>query len=484
MYAQLVEKSKENRSRVETRAVGQRKQNRTFVDNRPSFKFVDKRNVDNVRFPPSITDKVSTSIKHDSRSSSVIQLAAQRRTLPIQAKWHYVQSGKKERKLNLKDNSDGTWSYTKTGDQFKDTGVKNAAGVSILQPTGVKSSPVSTTPTTHNQKNVLFGVMTSGKVEYLPNTQANREMNKGKFIEMEPDEFTTFKSGGKRSASYKMMDPVDLKRYAYDESNSLVYNWDSSKAEGRGTALSTKAPSTGGKSENMVMLDRIKNKELIDRRRKDRTNQDLQPFDVGTYKQKAQVPKEVTPLSGVKAWTSTGGDVNRDHVPSGESLKRRSDVAAYNQGITITIPNPEMHMKFSPTYGGKQQTGDEISGNKRKRVEIDTEYPQAAVYRDTKHMLANTRDQDYSSSHSMMNLKIYRNRLRQIGGYRKVFRLNTKLHKMFPKRGFDPMAEGWDFTYDGKKSFKYQKTGKKQGEMMSSLIEEELEQTKTAKRLS
>ena len=447
MYAK-VGKSKQNTGRAVANAVSRKKNNSNkggyFVDNRPQ----------------TVVQKI------------------QRKSLTIQAKWHRIQSGGKVRNLNLKDNGDGTWTHTATNTNFKDKGVKDSDGNPLLQQIGTSTSTSATTPSSsssHNAQNVLFRVMSSGKIDYLPNTPQHRLNNAGKFLEMSPEDFSVFKAGGKRTPSNKVMDPVDLKRYAFDETGQKFYHWDKSKASGHGSALS--------QSENQTMIDRLKKKELVDRRRIDRTSHSLQPFDVGTYKSKALLPETVNPLSGQSAWTSKGTDVNRDHVPSGESLKRRDNNEAYNQGITIAIPNPEMHRKFSPTFGGRQTSKDQISGKKRQRVEIDADNPQLAIFRDTKHMLDKTRDQDFSGSHLLMNLTKPSNRLRQIGGYRRLNRLNVKTYKKSAKRGYNPGAQGFDYTFDGKGFSYFSQSGLTQGDMMSSLFEEELQKTKKVKRL-
>ncbi|MEM1181246.1 MAG: hypothetical protein AAGM22_23090 [Acidobacteriota bacterium] len=406
----------------------------------------------------------------------------------IQPAWHHVQSGTKVRKLNLKNNQDGTWTHSSTGSIFKDTGAKHTDGSPLLQPSGATTPTPSTTTTTGNTQNVLFRVLESGKIDYLPNTPTARSTAGGKYLEMGRDEFSIFKAGGKRTPSDKIMDPVTLKKYAYDETGKQVYAWDKTKPGGRGAKLSTTAPS-GGKSENQQIIDRLKNKELVDRRRKDRTSEGLSPFDVGTYKSKTDVPETVTPLSGIGAWTAKGADVNRDHIPSGESLNRRGDSSAYSEGMTIAIPNPEMHRKFSPTFGGKQKSFDHISDSsgppkKKRRVEIDTDHPQLGAYRDFKHMLVNTRGQDYSSSHPMLDLTKDPNRARQVGGYRRMHRLNAKIHgRKGKKRGYDPTAKGFNFTFDGAKSFTYTPSTQTVGKQMSDLFSDELQHLNQVKKV-
>ncbi|MEM1182867.1 MAG: DUF4157 domain-containing protein [Acidobacteriota bacterium] len=392
---------------------------------------------------------------------------------PIQPAWERVNIKGKVRNLNLRDNKNGTWTHWGTKTVFHDIGVKHN-GKRLLH---VKAGGQASGSQIHDPKNVLFNILPNGKVEYLANKPQNRKQYAGKFLEMDPVEFAQFKSGGKRTPSQKIMDPVSLDRYYYDSKKKKFHIWDRSVGGGKGAAVNSQL--------NKTLASRLAKNELVDRRREDRRNQDLLPFDLGTYKAPVSLSHKVDKLSGVKAWNPKGRDVNRDHIPSGKSLDNRGGKAAYNQGITIAIPNPGQHQGISPTYGGKQQRTDTLRGKKRKRVDVDTENPQIAVHRDITHMLRNTRGRNYPS-HPTLNLQIRSNRHRQLGAYRKLMRYNVQIRKKVNKnRGFDPDAPGYSAIADPQgKYFTYQKqTGMTQGELLARFFMDELHQHQKVKYL-
>lgn len=461
---------------------------------------------------------------------------------PAQPVWETVEIGSRERRYNLRDNKDGTWTHSKSGEVYHDTAKTTSTGQRLLTPVSpppsstppvtapslgtAPSAPTSvptTTPTaappqpqlgsstSHDPKNVLFGIQESGKIEYLANTGPNRQQYAGKFLEAAPEDFATFKNAGKRTGSPKVQDPVSLARYAYDEPGQQFYDWDSSKTDRRGKAIDATPGQSNAPSANQQLLDRLAKGELVDRRRRDRTGEGLLPFDVGPYKKHLTLPKQSDPkltrtyqkLSGIDAWSPHGPDVNRDHVPSGESLNQRGDADAYDQGLTIAIPNREFHQTFSPTFGSPNSPSvkpqDESGGTAVRRVDFDRDNPAAAAYRDTRFQLDSTEDNDYSTSttgpasHPHLDLTSPANRLRQIGGYRKLNRLNTKIHRARgAKRGIDASSVAVDFKHTARKkpkksqvgTFKYSKqTGKTQGELFKELFESHLIKTKRAKRI-
>ncbi|MFY0569788.1 hypothetical protein ACN28E_38995 [Archangium lansingense] len=251
----------------------------------------------------------------------------------------------------------------------------------------------------------------------------------------------------------------------------------------------------------------------MDRRRSERTGMDLEPSDVGPYKKAvtlptdsdAKVSRTYGALSGTDAW-KTGTLVNRDHVPSGESLNQRGDSGAYDQGFTITIPNPEMHIPFSPTYGSDNSPSskgmdDEYQGNSIKRVKFDQDNPAAGAYRDMAFMLSKTENQDYSASgHSRLDLTKPENRLRQLGGYRTLLHRNTQIHRhLGSKRGFDTKASAIDYSIGIRKKKKASKkvgkrdqlgsatytqlTTKTQGQLFRKLIHKHLKKTGNVKKI-
>lgn len=386
--------------------------------------------------------------------------------MPLQAKWEYVDVGGRERRYNLRDNGDGTHTHGATGEVYHHVGNRmhsQQPGVRVLTPVNAPvpaSGPVTAVaPTTaHDPKNVLFEILESGKVNYLANTAAHRQQYAGKYIEMKPEMFSTFKNAGKRYGSSKVMDPVTLARYSYDDVKKLFHEWDPAKGDRRGQAVSTVAPTPGGVSANQALLDRLAKGELVDRRRAERTGENLSPFDVGSYatnvalKSDSGHSRNYQNLKNTPAWLA-GSAVNRDHAPSGESQNVRGDPSAYNQAFAITIPNPEMHQVHSPTFGTdnshKNGLEDDMEGTTDKRVELDAKYPALAFYRDAHFMLTQTEGQDYSASasHAWLDLSKPRNRVRQVGGYRNLHRRNTQIHKRLgAKRGFDPASPAYEFA--------------------------------------
>lgn len=425
---------------------------------------------------------------------------------PAQPAWEYV-TGVSEGRLNLTNNGDGTFTHRATGRTFSHQGgLTHTSGERLLSPHS--QAPVVQPVTTvspqsgsFDPKNVLFGLNSDGKVEYLGNTQQNRQNFAGKFLEAAPGDFARFKNAGKRSGSSKVQDPVTLKKYFYDEGGKQLYDWDKGKG-GKGTAVSNVKGLLNTPSENEQLIDRLTKGELVDRRRKDRSSEDLQPFDVGPYTSSVTLGSVTYPkLTGIPGWTAVGNQVNRDHIPSGESLNQRGDSQAYGQGLTIAIPNPEQHQPFSPTFGidnspGKSGFDDEFGGKSIKRVLFDRDNPHAAFHRDTRFALESTANQNFSSSHKLLDLTDPGNRLLQIGGYRKLGRLNVKINqKLGGKRGFNPKSPGIDYTHSPrviKKSkkvtkrkvgkFVYNKvTGKNQGELLTELFRNQLIGTKRVK---
>jgi hypothetical protein len=419
---------------------------------------------------------------------------------PAQPGWEYV-TGVQQERLNLTNNGDGTFTHRQTGRVFSHQGLTHTSGRRLLSPHALNPvvQPVTTPQIgTHDPKNVLFGINSDGKVEYLGNTQPNRQQFTGKYLEAAPEDFSRFKNAGKRSGSSKVQDPVTLKRYFYDESGQQLFDWDKGKG-GKGKAVSTAKGPSSSPSENEQLIDRLTKGELVDRRRQDRSSQGLLPFDVGPYTSNLTLGSVTYPkLTGISPWTPIGNQVNRDHVPSGESLKQRGDSQAYGQGLTIAIPNPEQHQPFSPTFGidnspGKSGFDDELGGKSIKRVLFDKDNPGAAFFRDTRFALESTSGQDFSSSHKLLDLNDPGNRLRQIGGYRKLGRLNVKLNqKLGGKRGFNPKSTGIDYTHSarpikkGKKPIKRKVgkfsytpvTSKTTGDLLTQLYRAELLGTK------
>jgi hypothetical protein len=189
----------------------------------------------------------------------------------------------------------------------------------------------------------------------------------------------------------------------------------------------------------------------MDRSRADRTGTDLQPFDIGHYKRKPPGSK-MDVLSG----KNENFGANRDHVVSGESLKRRAQAAhqdetiAYDQGLTIAIPNDQMHKPHSPTFGGRQASKDKVDGVTAKRAAHDATYPALAFHRDTTTMLERTRDKDHSAVHADFDLSKPEKRIKQVGAYRNLFKASVKMHAADATRGFDPAEPARDVVHTPK----------------------------------
>ena len=433
-------------------------------------------------------------------------------SLPVlQAVWHYVEETGRERNYNLKDNKDGTFTHSKSGVTYQDTGKQAKNGqplltaVNSIAPTLSGNLPTGSA-TQHDPKNVLFAIRENGKIEYLPNTAPNRVQHAGKFLEMDPANFAIFKNGGKRSESAKVVDPVTLTKYHYDGKH--FHEWDKSLLSGKGKLLSNKPTFGQIKSEQDLLAEKLKNGELVDRRRDDRTSENLSPFDVGPYKTNVTMEREsdstlsrtFPKLSGIDAWTSDSMETNRDHVPSGESLNQRGGTGAYDRGFTIAIPNYLMHQPFSPTFGSDNSVtkgmDDELpDGSKQKRVLFDSENPSAAFHKDTSYMLDKTSEQDYSANHAHLDLTKPRNRARQVGAYRHLYRRNVRLNQIRGgKFGVNHKAAGMDFVVKPrvikKKTKKMTKRegafayshvkGKTQGELIANMLAEKLRRKKLA----
>ena len=380
----------------------------------------------------------------------------------LQAVWLFVEETGRARKYNLTTNTDGTYTHTKTGVTYKDAGKKTSGGETLLTPVNAVTpvvTPTLTTSIVHDPKNVLFDINQYGKVNYLGNTVTNRQNFTGRYLEMDPANFAVFKNGGKRSGSNKVMDPVTLTKYHYDGTN--FFTWNKDKLDGKGNQVSKTAPFGQQKSEHEILAEKLKNGELVDRRRQDRSKKDLSPFDVGPYKSHVTMSKESNPklsrtyekLTGIEAWTSKPSDTNRDHVPSGESLRERGGGnEAYNTGFTIAIPNKLMHQPFSPTFGTDNSHKSGMNdvrpdGKEQKRVLFDSENPATAFFKDTSYMLDKTSEQDYSSSHKSLDLTQGVNRARQVGAYRHMFRRNVRMNTLKGKKfGINPLDSGRNFT--------------------------------------
>jgi len=294
--------------------------------------------------------------------------------------------------------------------------------------------PVQVVPT------VRFRIGENGKIHYFKREDSTtQQTHSGSYVELSAPDFTVFKNAGKRYASNKLTDPQTLQSYVLH--SGQFYEFDKTKQDHRGQLA---ADQTG-------LLSKHQGNQLVDRSRANRIGGDLQPFDVGHYKQ-APGGSKFDVLSGK---SETFG-ANRDHVVSGESLKRRAKAAnqnetqAYNQGLTIAIPNDEMHKPHSPTFGGRQSSKDTVGGVQKKRVEHDALQPALAFHRDTTTILERTANQNHGTVHATLDLTQPENRIRQVGAYRTLFKASASMFAANPNRGFDPTANAFDLTHTPK----------------------------------
>jgi hypothetical protein len=255
----------------------------------------------------------------------------------------------------------------------------------------------------------------------------------GSYMSMPIDDFAHWKNAGKRSPSNKVTDPNSGQNYIYEGGKFYPLN---------GKVRSPASIDvTHGAFSHLALENQLHGGTLINRQRLDRTAGALQEFDVGPYERRVDFPgalgipgRSHKPLpKAKKAWAA-----NNDHIPSGQSLHQRNPGdggAAYKQGMTIAI-TADSHRKFSPTYGGRQTTHD-VDFNafgapqpSMRRVVHDRKRPARAFHRDTELMLHSTGAQPGY---------VGPRRLRQLGGYRTLYRMNTRMNAAFgPGRGVDP----------------------------------------------
>jgi hypothetical protein len=261
---------------------------------------------------------------------------------------------------------------------------------------------------------------------------------------MNAQDFTIFKGAGKRYGSNKITDPETMRSYVRDAATGTFYEFDKAAGDQRGAVAGDQAGLTGKFNTN----------RLMDRSRANRIGGALQPFDVGHYKQAAP-GSNMDALSG----KAENFGANRDHVVSGESLKRRARAAganataAYNQGLTIAIPNNEMHKPHSPTFGGRQASKDRVDGVEAARAAQDAAHPAVAFHRDVTTMLARTANQNHAGAGDPgLDLTNADNRVKQIGAYRKLFKASAKMYAADHSRGFDPAAPAYDVVHTPKQN--------------------------------
>jgi hypothetical protein len=280
-----------------------------------------------------------------------------------------------------------------------------------------------------------------GKVHYATRETAQaQQQHSASYMNIPISSFANWKNAGKRSASDKVTDPTTGKSYAYRKGKFFPID--------KKTVSPTAVPDNDQwwplwKSSHHTLLNKLNSKELIDRKRGNRSNLPLQLFDVGPYEQK---------VGKYKALPSAGA-FERDHIPAGSSLESRdagNKNQAHAQGMTIAI-HKQWHKQFSPTLGGKTQSKDIIFAKGKgaalkpkpiKRKDYDAAHPASAFARDTRSMLDSTAPLVVANP---AGLQIDRTgRLTQMGAYRTLYRMNTRAHASSKARGIDPQAAAMD----------------------------------------
>ena len=223
------------------------------------------------------------------------------------------------------------------------------------------------------------------------------------YVWMDDAEFVEFKNAGKRTASNK---------WTHRDTGANYYSAD-------GAAFFTDAAMTTAAPAAITAAD------LVDRRRPNRTAAALNQFDVLPYNQ---------------AQGFDGPNMQRDHVPSGQSLRRAAGAAgadaAYAGGHTIAIPTLH-HRAFSPTYGGRNNKNDQVvepgvAPAAINRSQFDSQHPGTALHRDANTMLTRT-DGIFAGNP----------RLQQVGGYRYLYKRNVASGRITaPEVGYTTPDDG------------------------------------------
>jgi hypothetical protein len=278
---------------------------------------------------------------------------------------------------------------------------------------------------------VKFRIDERGKLHYAAreqNAQANHT-----YVTMSASDFVTYKSAGKRYSQEKLTDTTTMTSYV-KRGNDFYLHQKGANPQGQ------LAPN------QQELHQRFADKLFIDRSRDDRTGQDLKAFDVGHYKKKSSGSR-----MDVVSGKSENFGANRDHVNSGESLKQRAIKAgkdanhAYNEGLTIAIPNDLMHKTFSPTFGGRQTSKDTVDGVVQTRMKHDVANPGLGFYRDVSTMINRTEGQNLGPGFDMTQKST---KLTQHGAYRFMFKGNVKINSGDNSRGFSPTTPGVNLTHN------------------------------------
>jgi hypothetical protein len=298
------------------------------------------------------------------------------------------------------------------------------------QPSTGQDQKRQKTATVPPPPDVKFRLDDRGKVHYhARDSDTTRQAST--YQTLSAPDFVKFKNAGKRYQSEKVTDSTTMQSYVVR--NGQFY--EHQKGNDPQGALAANQPD---------LKKRYDDDLFIKRSRTNRIGQTLEPFDLGHYK-KAPPGSRMDSLTGKKE----NFKANRDHVVSGESLKRRAKKAnkdaqaAYKEGLTIAIPNDLMHRPHSATYGGRQGSKDTIDGVTKPRVEHDAEKPAHGFYRDVKTMLDRTTGKNLGGRFDMTDKA---NKLTQLGAYRKLFKANVKMNSD-TSRGINPAEPAYQVTH-------------------------------------
>lgn len=316
---------------------------------------------------------------------------------------------------------------------------------------GSSTAPGSTAPTTPPR--VQARIDDRQKIHLASqDTPATRLQHKNDYFSMDGGDFVNFKNGGKRTGSNKVTDPLSGKNYAYDKQTGQFYEFDKTRPGNKGNPVDAQ--------NNAALKQQLDNKQLLDRSREDRnsTNNPLMPGDVGPYAKNVLVNPNNPNSQLVRVGDARADfNTNRDHVPSGESLNQRNthlpNKDPYTQGVTVAIPDDNLHKPHSLTYGSRQKAKDKLAGQNPteiRRLQYDAANPSSAFHRDTNHLLDKTYQQDLfnpakdsAALKHQLDMNNPDSRLNMIGAYRYAGNVNVKLNQNYgPGRGYNPQDAG------------------------------------------
>ena len=277
-----------------------------------------------------------------------------------------------------------------------------------------------------------------GKVRYHKKDKAPQGTE---VIDIPDKDFASWKGAGKQKPSQKVTDPETLESY-YKE-NGDYYKWQSGsmfRDDRKGDKITGDA------------LTALKQKEktLIDRSRPDRQNQDSQMYDVGPHESPHTLDDD-TEYRHLQAPAKIGAE--RDHQPSSKSIqtavgKSGRNIPESKQAVTINI-SKDLHNDASTTFGARQDYQDtEPGGATKARYRGDAANLGRAFYRDASFLIGFNKSVNTDRAE----------RLKELGAYRFMHKLNQKFHDDDSNYGADMTGPGQ--IYDTSIRAKKQKTKK------------------------